>query len=203
MIASWNPFLFLKHRFHILHFPNLTGFFTKPTGHHYTKYRFCPDIASENWVGFLSPKSRVQGKGRQLCEIAVSEYGSAQLTGWLNTTYGIWSPELCLRPHFTHETESPWPLHFRHSHWWKRRSRSKFTSHYAWGTNGVCECKMDVEVYLDSYVASNGSCFHGHLDYFQKPLLGGMPNTNLGDHGTLNVHNHSFVLFLSCVRTLH
>ena len=47
--------------------------------------------------------------------------------------------------HFTHETESPWPVHFQHSHWWKRRSRSKFASHYAWGTNGVCECKMVVK----------------------------------------------------------
>ena len=28
------------------------------------------------------------------------------------------------------ETESPWPLlHFKRSHWWKRRSRSKFASH--------------------------------------------------------------------------
>ena len=24
--------------------------------------------------------------------------------------------------HFTHEIESPWPLNFKHSHWWKRRS---------------------------------------------------------------------------------
>ena len=52
----------------------------------------------------------------------------------------------CRKGHFAHETESPCPLHFKHSHWWKRRSRSKFaTSHYAWGTNGVCECKMDVK----------------------------------------------------------
>jgi hypothetical protein len=36
--------IFLNHRFHILHFPNSTGLFTKPTGHHYTKYRFSPDI---------------------------------------------------------------------------------------------------------------------------------------------------------------
>ena len=36
-------------------------------------------------------------------------------------------------------------LHFKHSRWWKRRRQSKFTSHYAWGTNGVCECKMDVK----------------------------------------------------------
>ena len=47
--------------------------------------------------------------------------------------------------HFTHGTESPWPLHFKHSHWWKRRSRSKFTSCYAWRTNRVCECKVDVK----------------------------------------------------------
>jgi hypothetical protein len=54
----------------------------------------------------------------------------------------VWSGP---KGHVTHKTESPWPLHFKHSHWWKRRSRSKFTSHYAWGTNGVCECKMDVK----------------------------------------------------------
>ena len=47
--------------------------------------------------------------------------------------------------HFTHETRSPWPLHFKYSHWWKGWSRSKFTSHYTWGTNGACECKMDVK----------------------------------------------------------
>jgi hypothetical protein len=47
MVAGWNPFLFLKHQFHILHFPNSTGLFTKPTGHHYTKYRFSPDIAKK------------------------------------------------------------------------------------------------------------------------------------------------------------
>ena len=47
--------------------------------------------------------------------------------------------------HFTHETESLWPLHFEHSRRWKRRSRSKFASHYASGTDGVCECKLDVK----------------------------------------------------------
>ena len=39
-------FYFLqKHRLHILHFPNSTGLFTKPTGRHDTKHRFSPDIA--------------------------------------------------------------------------------------------------------------------------------------------------------------
>ena len=46
--------------------------------------------------------------------------------------------------YFTHKTESPLPLQFKHSHWWRRQSRSKFTSHYGRGTNGVCECKTDV-----------------------------------------------------------
>jgi hypothetical protein len=31
--------------------------------------------------------------------------------------------------------------------------------------------------------------FHGHLDYFQKPSLGGRPNTKPGDNGTPNAHN--------------
>ena len=35
--------------------------------------------------------------------------------------------------HLTHETENMWLLHFKYSHWWKRRSWSNF----ARGTNGV------------------------------------------------------------------
>ena len=31
--------------------------------------------------------------------------------------------------------------------------------------------------------------FSSHLDYFQKPPLGGRPNTKPGDHGTPNAHN--------------
>ena len=37
--------MFAIRLFHILQFPNPTGLFTKPTGCHYTKYRFSPDIA--------------------------------------------------------------------------------------------------------------------------------------------------------------
>ena len=50
-----------------------------------------------------------------------------------------------VKGYLKHETESPRPLHFQHSHWWKRRSMSKFASHYVWGTSGVCESKMDVK----------------------------------------------------------
>ena len=37
--------------------------------------------------------------------------------------------------------------------------------------------------------------FHGHLDNFQKPPLGGKSNTKPGDHGTLNTHNRWCILF--------
>ena len=63
---------------------------------------------------------------------------------WLGIIKSIIS-EPFNKGHFTDETESLLPLHFKHSHWWKMQSRSKFTSHYAWRTNMVCECKMDVK----------------------------------------------------------
>jgi hypothetical protein len=106
-----------------------------------------------------------------------------------------------LRGHFTHETESPWPLHSKHSHLWKRRSRSKLAPHYAWGTNGLGECKMDVLVCMDFLHGIEQTMFHGYLDCFQIPNLGGRPNTTLGSHSTLNAHNYWIILFLSWVRT--
>ena len=36
---------------------------------------------------------------------------------------------------------------------------------------------------------------HGHLDYFQKPLLAGWLDTKSGDHGVPNAHNCWFILF--------
>jgi hypothetical protein len=98
--------------------------------------------------------------------------------------------------HFTHETESPLPSHSKHPHWWRRWSRSKFASHYAWGTNGVCECKGDgCKVCMDFYMASKWTMFHDHLDYFQQPPLEVRPNTKPGDHGTPNAHGRWFILF--------
>jgi hypothetical protein len=44
---------------------------------------------------------------------------------------------------------------------------------------------------------------HGHLDYFQKPSLGGRPTTKLGDHDTLNAHNHCFILFYQMCKDPH
>ena len=37
--------------------------------------------------------------------------------------------------------------------------------------------------------------FHGHLDYFLKPPLGGRPNTNPGDHGTSDDPKRWLILF--------
>ena len=98
--------------------------------------------------------------------------------------------------HFTHKTKSPWPsLHFKHTHWWKRQSWSKFSSHCAWGTNRVSECKMDVKVYMDSYMALNGSCFMLTWTIFKNRLLEIGLTQNQGDHGTLKAHKRWFVLF--------
>ena len=37
--------------------------------------------------------------------------------------------------------------------------------------------------------------FHGHFDYFQKPPLGGRPNTKPGGHGIPNTRKHWLILF--------
>jgi hypothetical protein len=99
-----------------------------------------------------------------------------------------------IEDHFTHEVESPWQVHFKHSHWWRRRSRSKFASHYAWGTNGVYEWKMDVKsTWIHTWHQM------GHVSWsfgmLSKPPLGSRPNTKLGDHGTLNAHTCWCILF--------
>ena len=69
--------------------------------------------------------------------------------------------------HFTHETESPWPSHFKHSRRWKRRSRSKFAaSHYARGTNGVMWMQDGCRSLHGILHGIEWIMFHGHLDYF-------------------------------------
>ena len=75
----------------------------------------------------------------------------------------------------------------------KRRSRSKFASHYAWGTNGVCECRMDVKF---TRIPTCNRLDHAFwlLGFFLKPPLGGRPDTKPGDHATLNAHTHWFIL---------
>ena len=71
----------------------------------------------------------------------------------------------------THETESPWPVHFKHSRWWKWRSRSTFASHSAWGTNRVCECTVGVKPTRVPYMASYGACSMVTWTIFRNHLL--------------------------------
>jgi hypothetical protein len=56
-------------------------------------------------------------------------------------------------------------------------------------------------VYMDSYMALNGSCFTVTWIVFKNHLLKVGLTQNPGDHGTPNAHNYWFVLFLSWVRT--
>jgi hypothetical protein len=50
------------------------------------------------------------------------------------------------------------------------------------------------KVYMDCYMASNGSWFMVTWIIFQKPSFGGRPNTKpLGDHGIPNARDHRFI----------
>ena len=64
-----------------------------------------------------------------------------------------------------------WPIYFKHSHWWERRSWSEFTSHYAWGTNKSMWMQDRCKVCMDSYMASNGLCFMVPWIIFKNHLL--------------------------------
>jgi hypothetical protein len=51
------------------------------------------------------------------------------------------------------------------------------------------------KVYMESYVASNGSCFMVTWTIFKIHLLGVGLRQKPGDHGTPNAHNRWFILF--------
>jgi hypothetical protein len=107
------------------------------------------------------------------------------------------SPNEWPKGHFTHETVGPWPSHFKHSHWWERRSRSKFaTSHYAWGTNELSMWMQDgCKVCMVSYMALCGSCFMVTWILFKNSSFGDRLNTKAGGlRGTPNTHNCWFIL---------
>ena len=58
---------FLKHQFHILHFPNSTRLFTKPISCHYTKYRFSPDIGLNKYT-MIVPSEIFEWPTKLFCE---------------------------------------------------------------------------------------------------------------------------------------
>ena len=116
-------------------------------------------------------------------------------TGVLRT-FMVTALGLC--SHFTQKTKSPWPLHFKHSHWQKIWSPSKSTLHYAQGTNGVCECKDRYKVHMDSYMTSNGSCFMVTWSILKNALLevGLTQNRETMALRTLTIYS-----IVSCLRT--
>jgi hypothetical protein len=52
------------------------------------------------------------------------------------------------------------------------------------------------KVYMDSCMASNGSCFMVTWTIFKKSLLGGRPDTKPGDHGTLMLKTVDLFYFI-------
>jgi hypothetical protein len=97
--------------------------------------------------------------------------------------------------HFTHRDWGPvpWPLHFNHSHWWECSIHTTLEGPTKYA-NEMQDGWMDVKVYMDGFLHGiKWIMFHGHLDYFQKPPVGGRPHTKpLGDYGTRNIHNRWF-----------
>ena len=99
-------------------------------------------------------------------------------------------------------TEGLWPLHFEHSHWWKRWSRSTFASHYAWDRRSrrmQDGCKS-----LHGFLHGiKWIMFHDHLDYLQRPSLGIRLDTKpLGDRDTSKTSQLLICSILWCVKTL-
>ena len=95
-----------------------------------------------------------------------------------------------------------WPLHFKHSRWWIRRRRSEFASPLRLRDQRSMWMQDGCKVYMDSYVASSGSCFMVAW-IVSKTTFGGRPNTKPGDHGTPNVHNRWFILFYHAWMEIH
>ena len=73
-----------------------------------------------------------------------------------------------------HETESLWPSHFKHSHWWKRAEpvQVRYFTLRSRGRWSRCVeddgCKVD----MDSYMVSNGSRFMVTWTVFKHHFLG-------------------------------
>jgi hypothetical protein len=93
--------------------------------------------------------------------------------------------------HFTHETESLWPFHFKHSHWWKKVRASPSSLHIT--LEGPTEYAN--VGWMDSYMAPNGSCYMVTWTIFKNHLLVvGLTQNRETKNGTPNAHNRWFIL---------
>ena len=126
----------------------------------------------EVWVGMND--SRGRSCDSETWRITVSEF-AANATAQDIMSFCQWQPRATFLFRATSPTRlrarGPWPLHFEHTHSWEKAEpvQDRFTlrlrdQRSEWMQDG---CK----VYMDLSMASNGSCFHGHLDYIQSRLL--------------------------------
>ena len=139
-------------------------------------------------------------RGHSCCMFPFIVYGNSRALP-LYSLFNLYLPAILVRVeskgHFTHETESPWPLDFKHSHWWKKAEPVQdryFTlrlkdQRSRWMQDDGCK------VYMESYMASNGLCFMVTWTVFKNHLLEVGPTQNRGDDRTPNAHNYWFILF--------
>jgi hypothetical protein len=93
MVAGWNPFFFFKSTgFTSSTFSNPNNLFTNPTGRHYTKHRFSPDIASNaskksvSWEGghhHHHHDHMTRGSSSRIVLVLYAEYGSWEIVPFL------------------------------------------------------------------------------------------------------------------------
>ena len=121
---------------------------------HWNEHIFCANSQPKSVSNFTLPyfcnymdvPSRCHPGSMSVCHLQMPfDWYIARISVWWPPDISQWKASWHNKGHFTHKTEGPWPLHSKHSHWWKRQSQSKFASHKAWGTNRVGECNMDVK----------------------------------------------------------
>ena len=80
---------------------------------------------------------------------------------------------LAIKGYFTHETESPSPCSLTSTLIGGKVGAAPSSLHTTLEgpKEYISECKMDVKVYMDSYMVSNGSCFMVTWIIFKNHLL--------------------------------
>jgi hypothetical protein len=104
MVARWNPVFFLKHWFHILHFTNSTGLFTKPTGRHYT------NTGSPRTLGHGRTKFVMKGSHH-----LSQSWNATSSTKWLwakKLQYWCWIVQREAGKCHIARVQVPWPLSY-------------------------------------------------------------------------------------------
>ena len=107
-----------------------------------------------------------------------------------NPWYNLW---MRVKGPHTQDWE-PWPIHFKHSYWWKGGAGPSSLHTTLEGPTDYVRAKWMKSLHGFLHGIER-IMFHGHLNYYQKPPRGARPNTKPGDHGTPNAHNRWFIPF--------